>query len=360
MNNKKYLIKTIDVYLPDKLINPDKNKIVDTLTKTGNIKKINKEKVINIKSDPNIEKPYINDGIKGELKEKEKKPKKPRKRNYEPIEVPEIPERNLSESDEAPEPPKEPEKRKIKFKKYKLPDEILNFNPDNEKKKFDDKIEKINLDKLLEMALKKIKEQYPERRDMPREIKDIYYRLIVIKQDHESYKNEKNYNPKEEEIELRKILNISTVKDRKYMEEKREEEKREEERKREEKKREEEERKERRIELTEDLLKKATKLAREQIKKNNLDKNKKNIDFYEDFQWIINITNKKNYYKERPELSYNNEEDNRSLRKFLDIPTSEDIKYFNTERKREEREEKEKKEKEKKEERRKKKEINNF
>ena len=75
-NKKKYLIKTITIELPDKLINPDKNKIIDTLTKKGNIKRVEKQLVINIHTDPNRDKPYIKDGIKGEIKEKEKKPRK--------------------------------------------------------------------------------------------------------------------------------------------------------------------------------------------------------------------------------------------------------------------------------------------
>jgi hypothetical protein len=84
----KNSIHKIVINLPEQLFNPEKNKMVDTLTKSKNLKKVNKKTVVNLTTDPNINVPEIvDDGhlvdfIPKEIKQRkqrEPKPNKPKK-----------------------------------------------------------------------------------------------------------------------------------------------------------------------------------------------------------------------------------------------------------------------------------------
>ena len=53
-----YKINEIEIVLPDKILN-DKGKLINTLTKAGNVKSLNKTKIIKISADSNIKEPVI-------------------------------------------------------------------------------------------------------------------------------------------------------------------------------------------------------------------------------------------------------------------------------------------------------------
>jgi len=140
----KNTIHKIVINLPEQLFNPAKNKLVDTLTKTKNLKKINKETVIKLNTDPEINIPQILDN--GELVEfipkpvRIKRPKKipqkeKRKREEEELNEP-SPKRKRKDKEIINEiindiPPKRKEKRKreegeISPKRKRKDKEIIN------------------------------------------------------------------------------------------------------------------------------------------------------------------------------------------------------------------------------------------
>jgi hypothetical protein len=77
MSEKKYhKIYKINIILPNELINENTNKLINPLTKSGNIKKVNKKKVVNILTQE-IEEPEIEvfEQIAQEVKQKKQKKK---------------------------------------------------------------------------------------------------------------------------------------------------------------------------------------------------------------------------------------------------------------------------------------------
>ena len=70
----KYLIHTVDLYIPKLMLNEATNKLIKTTTKKNNLKKVDKKYILNIYTDDDIQDPYLDlkNVIKGEVKLKEK------------------------------------------------------------------------------------------------------------------------------------------------------------------------------------------------------------------------------------------------------------------------------------------------
>jgi len=160
MSNQKYHgLYSIKIILPNELLNDESNKLVKTLTKTGNIKKIDNKKVIEIKTD-NIDNPEIKYLDKVEKKVVEKKKANIKKANIkkelknEPDIIMDIIEREMDKKEKRN---KKNQNIKIEPKKQRKIKDIKDIEMKNFIDNFDFDKELVNIPVLKNKKVKKTK-----------------------------------------------------------------------------------------------------------------------------------------------------------------------------------------------------------